>query len=189
MTEPCSNPNIAVILAGGEASRFGGDDKGEILINNKRLIDIILKRLEPQVSGTIISGTHDYGLGLEAVPDSPNAPGGPVGGLYSIWTALKPKDIEGFFTVPVDGPNLPLDLTSRLYDSGSSSIAVDNQGRHPTYGWWRMKDLSQAWEAIDLARSISLNNLADRIDAKDVIWQADDGFMNINRKSDLERLV
>ena len=34
-----------VILAGGSASRFNGRDKGEILIGGKRMIDIILERI------------------------------------------------------------------------------------------------------------------------------------------------
>ena len=35
-----------VILAGGSASRFNGRDKGEILIGGKRMIDIILERIQ-----------------------------------------------------------------------------------------------------------------------------------------------
>lgn len=37
-----------VILAGGQASRMGGKDKGLIELNQKPLIEHVIKRLSPQ---------------------------------------------------------------------------------------------------------------------------------------------
>ena len=183
------NSAIAVILAGGKARRFGGQDKGEILIGGERLIDIIHARLVPQSTEIIISGTRDYGLDLTVVPDSDDAPSGPVGGLYSIWKSLEPREAEGFFTVAVDGPNLPNNLIDSLYSHVSSAIAVDDAGRHPTYGWWRMEDLSAAWAKFQGEPSISLNRLADAARAKEVSWEGRESFTNINRAEDLESFV
>ena len=180
---------ITVILAGGKAKRFGGQDKGEILINEERLIDIIYERLVPQSDEIIISGQHDYGLGIDVVPDAENAPRGPVGGIYSIWKALEGRAVEGFFTIAVDGPNLPDDLISSLYSKASSTVAADEKGQHPTYGWWRLDDLFRAWDMVKLSQSISLNRLADLSDAKTVFWEGDSAFININRQGDLDRLV
>lgn len=181
-------PKVVAILAGGKATRFGGQDKGEIILNNRRLIDIIHSRLRPQATDIIISGKHDYRLGLECVADSEKAPGGPVGGLYSIWQKLAPRNVEGFFTVAVDGPNLPLDLTDRLYLSTGSAIACDDLGRHPTYGWWRIADLARFFQDVDFQRSFSLKNLATDIGASDVFWPGERQFININRPEDMENL-
>lgn len=190
MTHNLPNPTIAVILAGGKARRFNGQDKGKIIIRNERLIDIVHNRLKPQTDDIIISGTHNYGLGLENIPDKDNAPGGPVGGLYSIWSEIQkcPK-VEGFFTVAVDGPNLPDNLIASLYDKSSSAIAVDQAGRHPTYGWWRLDDLTLVWSQTVGQSSISLNKLADLIGAKPVAWEDKETFANINNQEDLIMFV
>ncbi|MDB2437803.1 NTP transferase domain-containing protein [Hellea sp.] len=182
-------PKIAVILAGGKARRFGGRDKGEILINHERVIDIIYARLKPQSQRILISGAHDYNLGFEVVPDVQAAPGGPVGGIYSIWSVLKKDAAEGFFTVPVDGPNLPHDLTERLYSPSASTLAVDKTGRHPTYAWWRMIDLEKILTGLDFSKSISLNKLAELSAAQPVKWEGADNFLNINNLHDFKVFV
>jgi len=182
-------PKIAAILAGGSARRYGGQDKGEICIGGERLIDIIHAHLKPQSQSILISGLHDYNLGFEVVPDLQAAPGGPVGGIYSLWSTLKKVTPEGFFTVPVDGPNLPYDLAERLYNSSSSTLAVDEAGRHPTYAWWRMIDLARVWRELDFEKSISLNRLADITLAQPIKWAGADNFININNLHDLNEFV
>ena len=181
---------IVAILAGGKARRFDSQDKGSLLIHDDRLIDIIYNRLKPQSDEILISGTHDYDLNLQIIPDKDEAPGGPVGGIYSIWSALQSRgDIEGFFTVAVDGPNLADNFTAKLYYETCSAIAIDRAGRHPTYGWWRMADLAQVFANINLQSSISLNGLADEVLAKEVHWAGDNKFININSQKDLNNYV
>lgn len=189
MNQSLPSPAIVAILAGGKARRFSGQDKGEILIKGQRLIDIIYERLRPQSTEIILSGTHDYSLNLTVVPDAHNAPGGPVGGVYSIWKRLEGRAIEGFFTVAIDGPNLPDNLITSLYCKTSSTIAADEKGRHPTYGWWRMADLARIWKNIDGFDSFSLNRLAELAEARPVIWNGNEAFININREADLKRFV
>ena len=186
---PLPNPNIIAILAGGKAARFNGLDKGETLIKGERLIDIIHKRLLPQSTEIIISGPHDYNLGLPVLPDIEAAPSGPVGGLYSIWAHLKDRHIEGFFTAAIDGPNIPSDLIAKLYNKTSSAIAKDEKDRHPTYAWWRMEDLSDIWECVDMKRSLSLKRLAELTKAKHVEWEGNKTFININNPYDLEEFI
>lgn len=179
---------VIAILAGGKATRFGGQDKGKILLKGERLIDIIHSRLKPQSSEIIISGMHDYDLDLPLVKDIEGAPGGPVGGLYSIWSHLKGRPLEGFFTAAVDGPNIPADLINKLFNKGTSTIAVDERGLHPTYAWWRMKDLSALWERVNMKASLSLKCLAVLTDAQEVRWDGDEAFININCPDDLRKL-
>lgn len=186
---PRPNPTIAVILAGGKARRFGGQDKGEILLNGERLIDIIHKRLKPQIDELIISGAHDYLLDLPSISDKAGAPGGPVGGLYSIWAHLKNHHVEGFFTAAIDGPNVPSDLTVKLYNKTSSAIAKDERGHHPTYAWWRMEDLTDIWKRVNMKGSLSLKKLAELTQAKHIEWDGCETFININRPEDLEAFV
>ena len=189
MSTTPKDPKIIAILAGGKATRFGGQDKGETLIKGERLIDIIHSRLKPQADEIILSGPHDYNLELPIVQDTENAPGGPVGGLYSIWAYLKASNIEGFFTAAVDGPNLPSDLTAKLYNKNASTIAADEQGRHPTYAWWRMEDLSELWSRLNTESSLSLKRIAELTKAETIEWDGVETFININRPDDLQSFV
>jgi molybdopterin-guanine dinucleotide biosynthesis protein A len=178
--------NIAVILAGGQGARMGGIDKGAIDLGGKRMIDRIYGRLKSQCGQVLISGSHDYDLGLEVIPDIEVGPQGPMGGLYAIWRHLKDANLEGFFTAPIDGPNLPSDLLARLYRAECSAIASDDNGLHPAFAWWRMGDLSRAWDALDLEGSISLNYLARQAQAKHAQWAGEAMFKNLNTPDDLE---
>ena len=109
--------------------------------------------------------------------------------VYTIWKNFLQTNIRGFFTVAVDGPNLADDLLDRLYHRGFSTVASDEAGRHPTYGWWRMVDLSKVFENIVATESISLNRLADLVQAKNRVWKGSKEFVNINRKLDLDNFV
>ncbi len=177
--------NIAVILAGGQGARMGGIDKGAIDLGGERMIDRIYGRLKPQCGQVLISGNHDYDLGLGVVSDLKTGPQGPAGGLYAIWRHLKGANIDGFFTAPVDGPNLPIDLLARLYCEESSAIADDDNGLHPAFAWWRIADLGRAWEELDMESSISLNYLARLTQAKHAQWAGEAVFKNLNTPADL----
>ena len=48
-----------VILAGGQARRMGGEDKGLILFNHKPLIAHVITTLKPQVDTLIINANRN----------------------------------------------------------------------------------------------------------------------------------
>jgi molybdopterin-guanine dinucleotide biosynthesis protein A len=178
--------NIAVILAGGQGARMGGIDKGALDLGGERMIDWVYGRLKPQCGQVLISGSHDYGLGLEVIPDIETGPKGPAGGLYAIWHKLKSIKAEGFYTAPIDGPNLPQDLLMRLYHKECSAIARDDNGLHPAFAWWRITDLNVAWIGLDFEGSISLNSLAGLTQAKHAQWAGEAMFKNLNTPDDLK---
>ena len=80
-----------VILAGGSAVRFNRRDKGQILIGGKRMIDIILERIQYKTNPLIISGHHDYGLKALIISDEIHGPKGPVGGYIRPGSILRDK--------------------------------------------------------------------------------------------------
>ncbi|MGY2437305.1 NTP transferase domain-containing protein, partial [Escherichia coli] len=51
-------PVSSVILAGGRASRMGGDDKGWVPLAGKPLIAHVLERLRPQVDEVLINANR-----------------------------------------------------------------------------------------------------------------------------------
>lgn len=48
-----------VILAGGRATRMGGEDKGLVSISGIALYQYVLARLRPQVASVAISANRD----------------------------------------------------------------------------------------------------------------------------------
>ena len=177
-----------VILAGGAARRMGGADKGERLLAGRRLIDHVVDRLDPQMEQAVISGRHDYGLGFSVIEDRADGPRGPAAGLWAgaHWVSEKMPNAAGFFTVPVDGPFLPQDLVSRLGESGDCAIAVDDNGVHPTFAYWRLTPLVEALAQYNTGDGVALHHIAKNCHAKRVLFPSGGSLMNINTSDDLK---
>lgn len=179
---------IGAILAGGKSQRMGGADKGAAMFNGKRLVDHVFEKLSAQADIIVISGADDYGLGVSAVPDLSLSFGGPVNGVFSVldWVRANYPAVEGFATVPVDGPFLPDTLFERLSGT-SSAIGADKAGIHPTFAYWNCLSLEESKPKVEGLSSLSLKKLAALTSARCVHWLEGDNFVNINRPGDFVR--
>ncbi|MEQ6341107.1 MAG: molybdenum cofactor guanylyltransferase [Gammaproteobacteria bacterium] len=115
MTALSPSKITGVILAGGQARRMGGIDKGLVELRGKPLVAHVIAALEPQVGNIIISANRDLdryaGFGYAVVADTlPDHPG-PLAGILS---AMLAATTEYILTVPCDTPLLPPDLMLRL---------------------------------------------------------------------------
>lgn len=129
-------PVSGVILAGGRARRFKGEDKGLLLLDGRPLVAWVAERLEGHVTECLISANRNlsaYGaLGHTVVPDHlPDQPG-PLAGLLA---CARTSREEWLLSLPCDVPFLPLDLVLRLHDqalSGHQPIVrvADETGTH-----------------------------------------------------------
>jgi molybdopterin-guanine dinucleotide biosynthesis protein A len=114
--EPVPSSNVAAaIVAGGQARRFGGQDKSRLLIDGVPIIVRQLQVLERIASSiSIIANDADRfaDLGVpvhaDAVPDA-----GALGGLY---TALTTAGAPRVVVVGCDQPHLDAGLLARLAD-------------------------------------------------------------------------
>ena len=178
---------IVFILAGGGSQRMGGRDKALILLHGARLIDRAIERVKPQADRVLISAPHHYRTGLELVPDTPGAPQGPVGAIYSIyeWVLANEPGARSFFTAPVDGPFAPSDLLERLGDGGETAIASDGEHDHPTFACWTVEALSAVAPKLTNPPSVSLKALAEMCAAQRVVWRDAAAFLNINTPEEL----
>ena len=92
---------IVVILAGGQSTRMGGEDKALKPLSGIPMIEWVVERLLSQAGTLLISGDTDRGTGLSCIPDAPGAPPGPAAGLYSVsqWLSeTAPASSDGFIT-------------------------------------------------------------------------------------------
>jgi molybdenum cofactor guanylyltransferase len=179
---------VAVILAGGRSRRMHGRDKGRVELCGKRLIDRVVERLRPQALRVVLSAPHDYGTGLEYVPDLSNVPQGPVAGIRSVhrWLEANYPEAECFVTAPVDGPFLPGDLSIRLCARDVSAIASDGENDHPTFACWKQSGLAAVLPRLAGRPHLSLKALAGACAAQRVIWPESDFFFNVNSPDDIE---
>jgi molybdopterin-guanine dinucleotide biosynthesis protein A len=107
-----------LLLAGGEARRMGGCDKGWQLLDGRALVQHVLARLVPQVDTVVISANRtlaDYRqLGWPVVCDAEAWRGmGPLAGLASALRYL-PSSLDAVQLMPCDTPLLPDNLVARL---------------------------------------------------------------------------
>ncbi|KII79368.1 molybdenum cofactor guanylyltransferase MobA [Vibrio renipiscarius] len=121
-----------VILAGGQASRMGGKDKGLIELNNKPLIQHVIERLSPQTPSILINANRNQSEYQHFGPvfsDHFSDYPGPMGGIHAGLVHAE-TDWVGF--VPCDSPQINHDLVARFcaYATAESDILVAHDGDH-----------------------------------------------------------
>lgn len=188
---------LGVVLAGGQATRMGGGDKGFRTLAGQSLFAHVLDRLTPQVAGVALNANGDPArfdmLGLRVLADSlPDFPG-PLAGILAGMDWGAQAGAAQIVTVAADTPFFPRDLVGRLQDAAGRSgvaVAATRQNgvlqRHPTFGLWPVAlrdDLRAALRGG--TRKVSI--WVDRHDGGVAEFDTDpfDPFFNINTPKDL----
>jgi len=110
-----------LILAGGQARRLGGQDKGLIQLGNQQLIQYVLARFRPQVGELLINANRHaeryrafgYPLVADTLPDF----AGPLAGLLS---GLQHSKTDWLVSVPCDNPWMPDNLVAKLVQTANA---------------------------------------------------------------------
>ncbi len=124
-----------VVLAGGQASRMGGQDKGLMLLDGKPLWGHVADGLRPQVSNIVISANRNLDIyrqsGFPVIADTLSGFPGPLAGLLSV---MQQTSGEWFLFCPCDTPFIPDNLAERLVDQRQNAPVVwvhDGDRDHP----------------------------------------------------------
>ncbi|MTD37489.1 molybdenum cofactor guanylyltransferase MobA [Erwinia sp. CPCC 100877] len=180
-----------VILAGGRATRMGGQDKGLVLLNDQPLWQRIFNRLFPQVGQIIISANRNLECyqqsGLPVVSDSlPDYPG-PLAGMLS---AMQSQNNDWFLFCPCDTPDIPQNLARRLWQARDKAPAVwanDGERDHPTLALVH-RQLIPALESYLANGERRVMVFLRQVGGHAVIFSDSKGcFINVNTPQDLER--
>ncbi|ERM60809.1 MULTISPECIES: molybdenum cofactor guanylyltransferase MobA [Vibrio] len=126
-----------VILAGGQASRMGGKDKGLVELNGSPLIQYVINKLSQQdVSITINANRNldSYQAFAPVVSDSfPDYPG-PLGGIHA---GLQNATTDWVGFVPCDSPQISDDLVERfcsaVKEDSDILVAHDGEFKQPVF--------------------------------------------------------
>lgn len=129
------SPITGVVLAGGKASRMGGQDKGLMVLNGKPLWRHVADSLHTQVHQVIINANRNLetyrASGLPVLADTlPDFPG-PLAGMLSV---MQQTADEWFLFCPCDTPFIPDALAARLAAERHQAAVVwvhDGERDHP----------------------------------------------------------
>ena len=123
-----------VILAGGQARRMGGEDKGLIPVAGRPMIAHVIDALRGQLDRIIINANRNLDMyrsyALPVIADQSTDFNGPLAGMA---TCMKAAETEYIITVPCDSPLLPADYVQRMFDTLNEARAeicvAENEGR------------------------------------------------------------
>ena len=191
---------LGVILAGGQARRMGGIDKGRLKIGDVSILEITTKSLSFQLDKIVLNANGDLGrfsdLEIQVIPDTIKGYVGPLAGILSGMRFAEKNGFTSILTVASDTPFFPADLVSKLSDTSVMDNALislagtkqnDKLVRHPTFGLWSVSLADDLEKNIQAGlRKIVL--WADKHSAKTVLFPSVeyDPFFNINTQSELE---
>ena len=191
------NKILGVVLAGGKSKRFG-EDKSQVKLHGKILIDYILSEIMDQFNEILvvtnnpirfkdsskILTTKDFEEGL-----------GPLGGILTAmkWIKDQKKDYEWISTFPSDTPfftNKELKIFYENIDIKKSKLFFikNKETRHNIFGLWSL-DLLKKLETDLQKGERKVEVWADTVGVEtiNIEYKKRDPFFNINTKEDLEK--
>lgn len=193
---------LGVILAGGQATRMGGGDKGLLKLGGHSLLTHVIDRLAPQVAGMALNANGNPerfdAFGLPVLPDSIDGFAGPLAGVLAGLDWAAEKGAETIVTAAADTPFFPGDLVPHLLlaSEGMTQPLVlaatpdpkRGRARHPTFGLWPVAlrdDLRAALQ--DGLRKVVI--WTDRHYGREALFPVTtfDPFFNVNTPDDLAR--
>ncbi|MDX1633247.1 MAG: molybdenum cofactor guanylyltransferase MobA [Marinobacter sp.] len=183
----------AVILAGGQARRMGGGDKGRLMLGDRSLIERVIGRISPQVDAVVLNANGDLSrfsdLGLPVVPDSVGGYAGPLAGVLAGMDWAAEQGHDWLISVAADTPSFPLDLAKRLAEADTPVVLAatpdPERGRlpQPTFGRWQVAlrhDLRAA-----LNQGVRKIRHWTQAQGETLVVFGPDDFFNINTPDDL----
>jgi len=193
-----SGPIVGILLAGGQARRFGGGDKCLKILNGQSLLHRVIERAVPQVNTLILNAPGDGqrfgGIDLDLIEDCIEGGLGPLAGILTgmEWAKAYAPNAQWLASFATDAPFLPLDMVARLQDEAGQhhakiAVARSNGRSHPVFALWRI-DL-----ALDLRISMveqGMRKVMTWVESQDhvvVDFPVDpvDPFFNINTEHNL----
>ena len=193
------NNILGVVLAGGKSQRFG-EDKSQVKLADKLLIDYILSEIIDEfnevlvVSNNLIEFKQSEKISL--IKDFKKDLG-PLGGVLTAmkWVKDNNKDYQWISTFPVDTPffknEILKDFLKRInIEEGKLFFINSNDTRHNIFGLWSLdlmdkleEDLDKGERKVEVwANSIGVKNINMKFENKDP-------FFNINTKEDLKKAI
>ncbi|HLH12062.1 MAG TPA: molybdenum cofactor guanylyltransferase MobA [Methylovirgula sp.] len=187
---------FGILLAGGRATRMGGNDKALIELCGAPLLARVIAAVEPQCEGLLISANGDLArfetFGFASVRDEIEGFAGPLAGILAglDFIAQNRPEVGFALSVPTDTPFLPADLAARLsaaQDDGGIVCARSGGATHPVVALWPVAIRGDLRRALIEERIRKVDHFISRHRRAYADWPIEpfDPFFNINAPQDL----
>ena len=191
------NNILGVVLAGGKSQRFG-QDKSQVKLRDKILIDYILSEIIDEFNETLIVSNESINFmqseKISLVKDFKKGLG-PLGGILTAmkWVKENNKPYKWISTFPSDTPFFTKKELSNFYENikineSKLFFIKDRETRHNIFGLWSV-DLMDQLESDLLKGERKVELWADTIGVStiNIGYKKLNPFFNINTKEDLEK--
>ncbi len=190
------NKILGVVLAGGKAQRFG-EDKTQVKLNGKILINYILSEIIDQFNEILVVTNKKINFlksdKISTVKDFEDGLG-PLGGILTAmkWVQDNKKDYKWISTFPSDTPFFTKKELKIFYENidlkkNKLFFMKNKDNRHNIFGLWSIQLAHQL--ELDLKKGErKVEVWADTIGVKiiNIQYKKRDPFFNINTKEDLK---
>ena len=191
------NNILGTVLAGGKSQRFG-EDKSQVKLDGKLLIDHILNEIISEFKEILIVSNNQINFKhsdkISMVSDLKKDQG-PLGGVLSAmkWVKESNKDYKWISTFPVDTPFFKKKILQNFLseinlEEGKLFFIKSNNTRHNIFGVWSIDLMDKLEEDLNNGeRKVELWANSVGVKVIDMEFLNEDPFFNINSKEDLEK--
>ena len=191
------NKILSVVLAGGKSKRFG-QDKSQVKLKGKILIDYILSEIIDEFSEILIVANQNINFiksnKISLIKDFKEGQG-PLGGVLSAmkWIKKNNKKYSWISTFPTDTPFFTKRILRNFYKNikigdGKLFFIKSKETRHNILGLWSI-DLMDQLESDLLKGERKVELWANRVGVStiNIEYENIDPFLNINTNEDLKK--
>ena len=191
------NNILGTVLAGGKSQRFG-EDKSQVKLDGKLLIDHILNEIINEFKEILIVSNNQINFKhsdkISMVSDLKKDQG-PLGGILSAmkWVKESNKDYKWISTFPVDTPFFKKEILQNFLseinlEEGKLFFIKSNNTRHNIFGVWSIDLMDKLEEDLNNGeRKVELWANSVGVKVIDMEFLNEDPLFNINSKEDLEK--
>ena len=187
------NNILAVILAGGKSKRFG-QEKGQVKLGDKTLLEHSLSKLKSKFDKILIVTNSNTIKDYKTIKDCIEGQLGPLVGVLSAmkWIKKNKFSYNWIATFPCDTPFFNTSIIEEFYKASKLNdnllyFVKSKEKRHNIFGLWSLKLIEILEKDIIENNYRKVEKWANKIGVKtiDVSYDDIDPFFNINTKEDL----
>ena len=191
------NNILGTVLAGGKSERFG-EDKSQVKLEGKLLIDYILSEIIDEFKEILVVSNNQIKFkhfDNNSMSGDLKKDQGQLGGVLSAmkWIKEKNKNYKWISTFPVDTPYFKREILQNFLseinlEESNLFFIKSNQTRHNIFGIWSIDLMEKLEEDLNNGeRKVELWANSVGVKVINMEFINEDPFFNINTKDDLEK--
>ena len=187
------NNILGVILAGGKSKRFG-QDKSEVKLGDKTLLEHTLHKIKSKFSKIIIVSNRKVLKNYTIIEDCIDGQLGPLVGVLSAMKYIKKNNFSYNWvaTFPCDTPFFDIYIIEEFFKVSKLNDSLlyfvkSKEKRHNIFGLWSLKLIETLEKDIIQNNYRKVEKWANKAGVKiiNVSYDGTDPFFNINTQEDL----